>query len=181
MCKLCGMLTNPSRARTEACWTGIILLSTILMQARCMDRLHERVVVKSVAKWEPSSSQHGSPYRSRLGDPACIRRLLKPDARDPPARRARVAAANSAALRLHFGELTGALLQPFTTFWRPVGPPPGTGPVPVQGAPHLPPFSHTDFLVSLAQQPFPPVLLERFGNQVGCYLTQFHALLQYQA
>ncbi len=86
-----------------------------------------------------------------------------------------MAAANSAALRLHFGKLTEALLQPFTAFWQPASPPLGTGPVPLQGAPHLPPFSHTEFLESLAQQPFPPVLVERFGNQVGCCLTHFLA------
>ena len=93
-------------------------------------------------------------------------RLLRLGASDPPARRARAAAANSAALRQHFGDLTGAFLTPFTAFWRPVGPPPGSGPVPVQGAPHLPPFSHTDFLEGLAQFIFPSVLLERFGSQV---------------
>ncbi len=36
----------------------------------------------------------------------------------------------------------------------------------MQGAPHLPAFSHTEFLESLAQQTLPSILTERFGNQV---------------
>ena len=94
-------------------------------------------------------------------------RLLRLNKSEPPARRARAAAANSAALRQHFSDLTSAFLAPFTAFWRPVGPPPGSGPVPVQGAPHLPPFSHTDFLEGLVQSSFPSVLSERFGSQVS--------------
>ena len=36
----------------------------------------------------------------------------------------------------------------------------------MQGAPHLPPFSHTEFLEGLAQHALPSILTERFGNQV---------------
>lgn len=107
-----------------------------------------------------------------MKQPGTARRLLQLEAGISPARRAQVAAANSAALRRHFGELTGAFLLPFMAFWRPAGPPPGSGPVPVQGAPHLPPFSHTDFLEGLSQHAFPPVLLDRFGSQV-CILSLF--------
>ncbi|CAK0733784.1 hypothetical protein CVIRNUC_000332 [Coccomyxa viridis] len=110
-------------------------------------------------------------------DRGLLDRLLRLGASDPPARRARAAAANSAALRQHFGDLTGAFLTPFTAFWRPVGPPPGSGPVPVQGAPHLPPFSHTDFLEGLAQFIFPSVLLERFGSQ-GALLAFYKRFLE---
>jgi hypothetical protein len=96
----------------------------------------------------------------------CQHRLLRPTSHDPPGRSSRLAAANSAALRQHFGELTSAFLAPFAAFWQPTPPPPGTVPVPVQGPPHLPPFSHTDFLDSLPRTNFPPILLERFANQV---------------
>jgi hypothetical protein len=99
-----------------------------------------------------------------------IARLLKPDRTYTAARAARVSAANSAAIRQHFGELTCALLAPFAAFWQPTPPPPGTGLVPIQGPPHLPPFSHADFLDGLSQSRFPPVLLERFPNQVKILL-----------
>ncbi len=95
-----------------------------------------------------------------------LHRLLRPTSQDAPGRSSRLAAANSAALRQHFGELTCAFLAPFAAFWQPTPPPPGNGPVPVQGPPHLPPFSHTEFLDSLVHATFPPVLLDRFANQV---------------
>ena len=46
-----------------------------------------------------------------------LARLLRLGPGDPPARRARAAAANSAALRQHFSELTGTFLTPFAAFW----------------------------------------------------------------
>ena len=88
------------------------------------------------------------------------------------------AAANSGALREHFGALTAALLTPFAAFWQPTPPPPGSGPVPTCGPPHLPPFSHADFLESLAapQAAFPQILLDRFVNQVALLSRCLHAM-----
>ncbi|CAL8466888.1 g6424 [Coccomyxa elongata] len=110
-------------------------------------------------------------------DRSLLERLLRPTSQDAPGRSSRLAAANSAALRQHFGELTCAFLAPFAAFWQPTPPPPGNGPVPVQGPPHLPPFSHTEFLDSLAHATFPPVLLDRFANQ-GALVALYRRFLE---
>lgn len=50
----------------------------------------------------------------------------------------------------------------------------------MQGAPHLPPFSHTNFLESLAQHMFPSILIERFGSQVFSHAQEVYAPLYRQ-
>ena len=106
-------------------------------------------------------------------------RLLRPSAQEAPGRAARLAAANSGVLRAHFGELTAALLAPFAGFFQPTPPPAGEGPIPSAGPPHLPPFSHADFLDGLAapQAAFPHILLSRFASPV---LLHAHLLGVYQ-
>jgi hypothetical protein len=105
--------------------------------------------------------------------------MLRPGAHEAPGRAARLAAANSGALRAHFGALTAALLAPFGAFWQPTPPPPGAGPIPTAGPPHLPPFSHAEFLDSLAapQAAFPQILLDRFANQVSTPCVALYSVL----
>lgn len=106
-----------------------------------------------------------------------VARLLPPPPPGaPPERLARVAAANSAAIRKHFAELTGALLAPLDVCTRPVAPPQGGAPLPHAPPPHLPPFSHTDFLEGLQKAELPPALLQRFGNRVSARTTS-HSLV----
>lgn len=64
---------------------------------------------------------------SRTSTSAAFRwdRLLKPQKGDGPSRLASLASTNSSALRTHFRQLTAAFLEPFDSFMRPVGPPPG--------------------------------------------------------
>ena len=52
-------------------------------------------------------------------------RLLKPKPTDNPVRIAKMANANSDALRSHFRQLTAALLEPFESYFIPTPPPPG--------------------------------------------------------
>ena len=47
-------LTRPERGLLER------YHPSLLMQARCMGKLHEKAVVRSMAEWEHSSSQYGS-------------------------------------------------------------------------------------------------------------------------
>lgn len=82
-------------------------------------------------------------------DRALLARLLPINTEDSPEKRVRSAAANSAALRRHFGELTTAFLLPFAPYVSPQLPPEGDGPLPASGPPLLPAFSHSAFLEAL--------------------------------
>ncbi|KAK9810174.1 hypothetical protein WJX72_006112 [[Myrmecia] bisecta] len=105
-------------------------------------------------------------------DNKLLERLLRVTPADPPAKAARIALANSAALHHHFTELTLALLEPFAQFCTPVLPPEGDGPVPLHGPPHLPAFSHAAFLQTLQEITPRAILLERFSSQGQC--VQFY-------
>ena len=74
---------------------------------------------------------------------------------DPPEKKARVAAANSTALRRHFGDLSTAFLAPFEPFISPQLPPDSDEPVPPDGPPLAPAFSHTAFLDALPVRRLP--------------------------
>ena len=82
-------------------------------------------------------------------DHTLLARLLPIQAEDAPEKRARSAAANSAALRRHFGDLTTVFLLPFAPYVSPQLPPDGDGPMPAAGPPLQLAFSHTAFLEAL--------------------------------
>ncbi len=82
-------------------------------------------------------------------DHGFLARLLPVKEDDPPEKKARVAAANSTALRRHFGDLSTAFLAPFEPFISPQLPPDGDHPVPPAGPSLAPAFSHTAFLEAL--------------------------------
>ena len=82
-------------------------------------------------------------------DHAFLARLLPVREDDPSEKKARVAAANSTALRRHFGELSTAFLLPFEPFISPQLPPGDNEPVPQGAPPLMSAFSHTAFLEAL--------------------------------
>lgn len=56
---------------------------------------------------------------------------------------------------------------------QPVAPPSGREPLPPGGAPHLPAFSHAEFLEGLQKEELSPLLLRCFSNRVGlCMFPQ---------
>ena len=85
---------------------------------------------------------------------------------DPSEKKARVAAANSTALRRHLGELSTAFLLPFEPFISPQLPPADGEPVSQAGPPLMPAFSHTAFLDALPARPTLPKLLLHVINQL---------------
>lgn len=78
-----------------------------------------------------------------------------------------MAAVNSQAIRKHFVELTTAMLTPFAPYCEPAGPQPGVAPMPGQEPPHLPAFSHAEFIEQLQGSQLPAVLLQRFRSQAS--------------
>ncbi len=106
-------------------------------------------------------------------DHAFLARLLPVRDDDPSEKKARVAAANSTALRRHFGELSTAFLLPFEPFIRPQLPPGNNEPVPQGGPPLMPAFSHTAFLEALPARPIPATWTVTF---IPCHTPELRLL-----
>ncbi|KAL3154098.1 hypothetical protein ABBQ32_013634 [Trebouxia sp. C0010 RCD-2024] len=105
-------------------------------------------------------------------DQRLLDRLLTPAATDSASKTARMAVLNSQAVREHFVELTIAMLAPFAPYCEPPGPQSGDTPAPDQERPHLPAFSHAEFIEQLQRQPLPALLQQRFRSQAAC--VQFY-------